>query len=94
LLLTKVLDFWRESYTSNPTAFWIEMVSAFCVMTGSAILTYTVLTPRPDIFVPFYFVGSTTSLVAAVMRKAAWIVVLTTWFSGMNAIALYQLFIL
>ena len=92
--MKKIAQFWRESYTSHPTAFWIEMVSAICVMTGSAILTYTVLAPRPDIFVPFYFVGSTTSLVAAVMRKAAWIVVLTSWFSAMNAIALFQLFIL
>lgn len=92
--MKKIIKFWQESYTTNPTAFWIEMISAICVMTGSAILTYTVLAPRPDIFVPFYFVGSTTSLVAAVMRKAAWIVVLTTWFSAMNLIALYQLFIL
>tara|TARA_R100001509_G_C4756369_1_gene178131 strand:+ start:366 stop:644 length:279 start_codon:yes stop_codon:yes gene_type:complete len=92
--MKKIIKFWQESYTTNPTAFWIEMISAICVMTGSAILTYTVLAPRPDIFVPFYFVGSTTSLVAAVMRKAAWIVVLTTWFSVMNLIALYQLFIL
>jgi len=92
--MKKIINFWRESYTSHPTAFWIEMISALCVMTGSAILTYTVLAPRPDIFVPFYFVGSTTSLVAAVMRNAAWIVVLTTWFSAMNAIALFQLFIL
>ena len=92
--MNKIIQFWRESYTSNPTAFWIEMFSAICVMTGSAILTYTVLAPRPDIFVPFYFLGSVTSLVAAVMRKAAWIAVLTTWFSTMNIIALYQLFIL
>jgi len=28
------------------------------------------------------------------MRKAAWIVVLTGWFSAMNIIALYQLFVL
>ena len=92
--MKKIIQFWRESYTSNPTAFWIEMFSAICVMTGSAILTYTVLAPRPDIFVPFYFLGSVTSLVAAVMRKAAWIAVLTTWFSTMNIIALYQLFIM
>lgn len=92
--MKKILEFWKESYTSNPTAFWIEMFSAISVMTGSAILTYTVLEPRPDIFVPFYFVGSVTSLVAAVMRKAAWIVVLTGWFSTMNVIALYQLFVL
>ena len=92
--MKKIIKFWQESYTSNPTAFWIEMFSAICVMTGSAILTYTVLAPRPDIFVPFYFLGSVTSLVAAIMRKAAWIAVLTTWFSTMNVIALYQLFIL
>ena len=92
--MNAVIQFWRDSYTSNPTAFWIEMFSAICVMTGSAILTYTVLAPRPDIFVPFYFLGSVTSLVAAVMRKAAWIAVLTTWFSTMNIIALYQLFIM
>ena len=78
MLLTKITNFWQESYRSNPPAFWIEMFSAICVMTGSAILTYTVLAPRPDIFVPFYFLGSVTSLVAAVMRKAAWIAVLTT----------------
>jgi hypothetical protein len=92
--MNKIIEFWQESYRSNPLAFWIEMMSAICVMTGSAILTYTVLAPRPDIFVPFYFVGSVTSLIAAVMRKAAWIVVLTAWFSTMNIIALYQLFIL
>ena len=92
--MNAVIKFWRDSYTSNPTAFWIEMFSAISVMTGSAILTYTVLAPRPDIFVPFYFFGSVTSLIAAVMRKAAWIVVLTAWFSTMNIIALYQLFIL
>ena len=92
--MKKIINFWRESYTSHPTAFWIEMISALCVMTGSAILTYTVLAPRPDIFVPFYFIGSITGLIGAHMRKAAWIVVLTTWFSAMNAIALFQLFIL
>ena len=94
LLLTKILDFWRDSYTSNPTAFWVEMVSAIAVIIGSAILTFTVLNPRPDIFVPFYAVGSAMGLWGAVLRQAAWVVVLTTWFSIMNSIALYQLFIL
>lgn len=79
---------------TNPTAFWIEMISAIAVMTGSFILTYTVLNPRPDIFVPFYFVGSFAGLLGAVLRKTAWVVVLTTWFTAMNIIALYQLFVL
>jgi multidrug efflux pump subunit AcrB len=53
-----------------------------------------VLDPRPDIFVPFYFIGSVTGLIGAYMRQAAWVVVLTAWFSMMNIIALYQLFVL
>ena len=71
------------------------MISAIAVIIGSAILTYTVLNPRPDIFVPFYAVGSAMGLWGAVLRQAAWVVVvLTTWFTAMNSIALYQLFIL
>ena len=52
--MNKIVKFWQLSYTSNPTAFWVEMVSAISVIIGSAILTFTVLDPRPDIFVPFY----------------------------------------
>jgi hypothetical protein len=70
------------------------MISAVSVIIGSAILTYTVLNPRPDIFIPFYFVGSVTGLVGAYFRKSAWVMVLTAWFSIMNTIALYQLFLL
>ena len=64
------------------------------VIIGSSILTYTVLSPRPDIFVPFYFVGSSTGLYAAILRKTPWVTVLTGWFTIMNTIALYQLFLI
>ena len=70
------------------------MVSAITVMIGSFILTYTVLDPRPEIFTPFYFVGSVTGLIGAIGRKSAWVSVLTAWFTIMNTIALYQLFVL
>ena len=94
MLLTKVSNFWREGYLSDPFAFYMEMVSAISVIIGSSILTYTVLAPRPDIFVPFYFVGSSTGLYAAILRKTPWVTVLTGWFTIMNTIALYQLFLI
>ncbi len=93
-MISSVVKFWKDSYISNPIAFYIEMISAVTVMIGSFILTYTVLDPRPDIFIPFYFVGSVTGLVGAILRKSAWVAVLTAWFSIMNIIALYQLFVL
>jgi len=91
--MNKLINFWKSSYQSHPLAFYLEMVSAITVIIGSSILTYTVLDPRPDLFVPFYFVGSVTGFAGAYYRQAVWVMVLTAWFSTMNIIALYQLFL-
>tara|TARA_B100000989_G_scaffold266807_1_gene220531 strand:+ start:175 stop:450 length:276 start_codon:yes stop_codon:yes gene_type:complete len=91
--LEKIKNFWLNSYNSNKVAFYFEMVSAITVIIGSAILTYTVLEPRPDIFIPFYFIGSTTGFVGAYYRNSAWVMVLTFWFTTMNTVALYRLFL-
>ena len=91
--MEKIKNFWVNSYNSNKVAFYFEMVSAITVIIGSAILTYTVLEPRPDIFIPFYFIGSATGFVGAYYRNSAWVMVLTFWFTIMNTVALYRLFI-
>ena len=75
-------------------AFWCEMVEATFLITASAILTFTVLDPATRIFIPLYFVGSVLGVISAVIRKAAFVIVLCSWFTIMNAIALVQLFIL
>ena len=61
-MLNSIKQFWIDSYKTSKTAFYFEMVSAVSVMIGSAILTYTILAPRPDIFVPFYWVGTVSVL--------------------------------
>jgi hypothetical protein len=70
------------------------MVEATFLITASAILTFTVLDPATRIFIPLYFVGSVLGVISAVIRKAAFVIVLCSWFTIMNAIALVQLFIL
>ena len=82
-----------ESYNTNVIAFYYEMISAITVIIGSAILTYTVLAPRPDIFIPFYWIGSITGMVGAYYRMSSWILVLTMWFTIMNTIAMWRLFL-
>lgn len=93
IFLKKIINFWKQSYRTDPFAFYSEMISAISVIIGSSILTYTVLNPRPDIFVPFYFIGSCFGFLGAYRRQAAWVMVLTTWFIAMNSIALYRLFL-
>ena len=88
-----IAEFFRKSYVSHPLSFNLEMVSAITVIIGSAILTWTVLEPRPDIFIPFYWIGSVTGFFGAYYRGSAWVMVLTAWFTTMNTIALWRLFI-
>ena len=88
-----ISSFFRKSYESHPTAFYLEMVSAITVIIGSGILTYTVLAPRPDIFIPFYWIGSVTGFFGAYYRSSAWVMVLTAWSTTMNTIALWKLFL-
>ena len=52
-MIDPIIKFWVDSYKTNVIAFWFEMISAITVMIGSFILTYTVLDPSPDIFIPF-----------------------------------------
>ena len=92
--MNKIKKFIRDSYTLSPLAFWCEMVEAIFLISASAILTFTVLDPATRIFIPLYFIGSILGVVSAVIRKAAFVIVLCSWFTIMNAIALIQLFIL
>ena len=92
-MLNKFIEFWKSSYKLSPLAFWCEMVEAAFLISASAILTFTVLDPATKIFIPMYFVGSVLGIVSAVIRKAAFVIVLCSWFALMNLIAMYQLFL-
>ena len=91
-MFNSIKKFWIDSYKTSKTAFYFEMISAISVMIGSAILTYTILAPRPDIFVPFYWVGTVTGIIGAYYRMSSLTLVLTALFFIMNTIALWRLF--
>ena len=92
--MIKVKQFIKDSYSFSSLAFWCEMIEATLLITASAILTFTILDPATKIFIPMYFLGSALGIISAVIRKAAFVIVLCSWFTIMNAIALIQLFIL
>ena len=91
--MNKVVTFFKESYTSSPLAFICEMIEAVFLISASAILSFTILSPNGWYFVPLYLVGSMLGIVSAVIRKAAFVIVLCSWFTIMNIFALVQLFI-
>ena len=87
----KIVIFFKDSYTSSPLAFICEMIEAVFLISASAILSFTILEPNGWQFVPLYLVGSMLGIVSAVIRKAAFVIVLCSWFTGMNIFALVQL---
>ena len=93
-MISRIGEFFKESYRTSPVAFYAEMVEAALLISASAVLTFTILDPATKIFVPMYLVGSLLGVVSAVIRQAAFVIVLCSWFVMMNTIALYQLFIM
>jgi hypothetical protein len=87
----KVVGFFKESYQLSPLAFWCEVVETILLVGASAVLTFTVLDPAMWIFVPMYMVGSALGVVSSVIRKAAMVIFLCSWFTLMNVIALITL---
>ena len=92
--LNRVTNFFKTSYRLSPVAFYCEMIEALFLISASAILSFTILDPATTIFVPLYLVGSILGIVSAVIRQAAFVIILCSWFSAMNLWALIQLFVI
>ena len=92
-MIKTVTNFVKESYQNSKVAFFCEMAGATLLISASAILTYTVLNPATKIFIPLYLAGSILGIISAVIRRAAFVIVLCSWFTIMNVIALWRLFL-
>ena len=91
--MERIVRFFKESHRLSPTAFYCEMAEALFLISASAILTFTVLNPATKIFIPLYFIGSILGVISGIIRQAAFVVILCSWFTLMNAIALVKLFL-
>ena len=87
----KIYKFFRNSYGLSPLAFYCELVEAAMLITASAILSFTILDPNGWQFVPLYLCGSILAIISTWIRKAAFALVLCSWFTLMNLYALVQL---
>ena len=92
-MIKTVTNFVKESYQNSKVAFFCEMAEATLLISASAILAYTVLNPATKIFIPLYLAGSILGIISAVIRRAAFVIVLCSWFTIMNVIALWRLFL-
>ena len=89
--MQNIKQFWINSYKLSPLAFYCEMIEAVFLISASAILSITILDPDGWHFVPLYLIGSMSGIISAIIRQAAFVIVLCSWFTAMNLYALVQL---
>mgnify|MGYP001381568208 FL=1 len=89
--MQNIKQFWINSYKLSPVAFYCEMIEAVFLITASAVLSFTILDPDGWHFVPLYLIGSMLGIISAIIRQAAFVIVLCSWFTAMNLYALVQL---
>jgi len=89
--MQNIKQFWINSYKLSPLAFYCEMIEAVFLITASAILSFTILDPDGWHFVPLYLIGSMLGIISAIIRQAAFVIILCSWFTAMNLYALVQL---
>ena len=89
--MNRIVDFMKESYRLSPFAFYCEMFETLALIIASAVITFTILDPATWIFVPLYLAGSISGMISSWIRRAGFIIFLTSWFTLMNTIALVVL---
>jgi hypothetical protein len=83
-MIDKVRAFWLRSYESDRVAFYYELVSFIFTVGASMTLAISARDPNMLIVYPGFFVGAITQCYASYRRGAAWVMILTFYFSCVN----------
>lgn len=82
--MQKIKDFWLQSYNSDRTAFYFELISFITTVGASLTLALTARNPQMAMIYPGFFIGSITGAYAYYRRGLAWPMLLTTYFAFVN----------
>ena len=83
-MLNKVRSFWLRSFESDRTAFYFELISFIFTVGASLTLAITAADPDMTIIYPGFFIGAITQCYAAYRRNAAFVMMITGYFSIIN----------
>jgi len=83
-LKSKIVDFWSNSYRSDKTAFGLELTSFVFTVAASLTLAINAQNPNMLIVYPGFLVGALAQCYASYRRGAAWVMLLTAYFSCVN----------
>ena len=86
-------EFWVTSYKTDKLAYYLEVFSVTVTIAGSWLLTFTSPGPDMKMVFPLYLLGSSTLAWASFRRRIIWTCVLASWFTIMNVIGNFRVFL-
>ena len=85
-----IINFWKNSYKTDKTAFYLELCSAIGAISASTLMAITAPNPDFTIVYPLYLLGSATQVVASYRRNAAWVMLICVWFTLVNILGFFN----
>lgn len=82
--MQNIKEFWLQSYYSDKTAFYLELFSFIFTVAASMYLAINADNPDMRLVYPGFFIGATAQCYASFRRGAAWVMLLTGYFSCVN----------
>jgi hypothetical protein len=82
--MQNIKQFWLQSYYSDRVAFSFELISFVFTVAASLHLAVNAADPDMRYVYPGFFIGAVTQCYASWLRGAAWIMLLTFYFSCIN----------
>lgn len=82
--MQKIISFWTDSYQSDRIAFAFELLSFIFTVGASLTLALNARDPNMLYVYPGFFLGSVSQCYASFRRGAAWVMMLTGYFSIVN----------
>lgn len=83
-MISKIKDFWVESFETNRKAFKLEVVSFITAVTASLYLAIEAQNPQMEYIYPIFFIAAFSSTIAHYERKVAFPMLLTIYFCFVN----------
>jgi hypothetical protein len=90
-MISNIKNFMVNSYRTDVLAFWCEMIGSFAAIIASAMLAIYAQDPPMLLIYPFYLTSSLLHVVASVRRNAAWIAILSVYFTFINIYGILNL---
>lgn len=81
-----IFKFWKKSYLSDKTAFYLEMLSFVFTVIASMMLAITAKNPDMSLIYPGFFIGSLAGMIAYYRRGLGWPMLLTGYFIVINIV--------